>query len=345
MRNRVIRIAIVGSGNIAIKSHIPCYRNNKDAKVVAVVDTDTKKTRKTARKFKIETSYNSIDKLFSSIEIDAISVCTPPDSHAYIATEALKRGVNVLCEKPLTNSVDKGLQMVKAAENSDGILMVGFNRRFNPNYCKLKYMINRGRMGHTHLIEYWSLQRSPLMGWSKSPWYYQSGIGGSLLDQGPHVFDMLNWFLGKPHSVYAYGGVHSHSPVDEFCVAIIRYENGKVGIGVMSWLSPVRIEKLGIHGTGGTFYVSPSFLLEVGPEDLDISLWKAVTTTLANRFKNIIRGTSVNTYQLEIDYFINCIKTRKKPFLDGWSGLNALAVTEAAAESIEKGLPVLVRDL
>jgi len=341
--NKVCKVAIIGTGAIATKAHIPCFLRNQYTKIEAVVDIDSQKAEKVAKKFNIKYSLSSINELLDALEIDAISVCTPPDTHADITVKALKNGIHVLCEKPLAESVKSGLRMVEAAESSDKILMIDFNRRFHPNYRKAESMAKKGFMGHVYQVEYDSMQTSPLFEWSKSPWFYYPSLGGSLLDQGPHVFDMLNWFLGKPCLAYSHVGVHLNSPVDEFCVAIVEYEDCKVGVGMMSWLSSKSMEQLTISGTGRTLYASPSFLLDVNPTDLlETSLWKAATSTLLSRIKDILNGKSLNTYQLGIDHFIDCVRTGRKPFIDGRVGLVALTVTEAAIKSIEKKKAVRV---
>jgi len=343
IRNDIIKVSVIGAGAIATKVHIPCFLRNKYAKVNAIVDTDSTKAEKIARKFGVKRFFSSTDKLFDSVEVDAISICTPPDSHAEIAVEALERDINVLCEKPLADDVNNGSKIVEAAEASDRVLMVGFNRRFHPIYLKVRSIAKEGKIGHVYLAEYLSLHQSPLLAWSKSKWYYQVCTGGCLLDIGPHVLDMLNWFLGRPYSVYAFGSIHSDSPVNEYCVVTVEYDCA-VGVGVMSWLSSRKIEKLGIHGTGRTLYASPLFMLDVNPTDVpEISLWRSAHSTLASKVKEA-SGSQSDAFQLEIDHFIDCIRSGRKPSSNGWDGLIALAATEAATESLSKGVKVHVRN-
>jgi len=327
----VAKVAIVGSGAIATRAHLPCFARNRNARIEAIVDVDLKKAKKVAEKFGVKQFFPSVDELLDSVEVDAMSICTPPNLHAQMATKAFECGVNVLCEKPLADKFEDGLRIVKAAEKSGKLLMTGFNRRFWPNYLRIKDVIEEGQMGAVYMVEYHSLQRSPLMGWSKSPWYYHPGIGGSLHDQGPHVFDILNWLLGVPHSVYAYSGKHSNSLVDEFCVVLIRYNENKIGIGIMSWLASVRIEQLFVNGTAKSIYVSPDFLLDVNPTDFnETSLLRAAFSKLTGK----IFTERLDPYQLEINHFIDCVRTGRKPSPDGWDGLKTLAVADAAVESL-----------
>jgi predicted dehydrogenase len=314
--------------------------------VEALVDTDERQARRCARRYSIKHYFSSIGSLLDSASIDAISICTPPNTHADIAIEALRKGVHVLCEKPLADSSEACVKMIDAAERMNKTLMVGFNRRFRPEYQKVKQYIDSGKMGRTYLGEYWSLQSSPLVGWSKSPWYYKRGLGGCLLDQGPHMFDILNWFMGTPKSIHVRSIATPFSPVDECCTATIEYEDGGIGVGMASWMANVELEKLGIHGTGRTLYASPNFLYDLNNNDiLELSLWKTATTMLSGRVKRVLAGTPrTNTYQMEIDHFINCIRTGTKPVTDGRSGLTTLCQVEAALSSLRNGAscPVVI---
>lgn len=335
-RNK-INIAIIGAGAAATKIHIPCYLCNDFVNIGAVVDIDYEKAKKTARRFRIKHAFPSIKSLLDSLQVDAISICTPPDSHADIAEEAMGRDIHVLCEKPLADNVKNGLRIVKAAQDSTQVLMIDFNRRFYPCYQKALGAIRKGVLGHVYLVNYCSMQPSPLLGWSKSPWFYQKGVGGSLLDQGPHVFDMLNWFLGKACTVCTQKIVHLDSEVNECCVTTIKYDGDKLGVGLMSWMSSTSIEHLDVQGTGKSLLVSPVFSIDFNPTDIpQFTLWRAAASAVSKMAKESFTEKRVNTYQLAIDHFIECIRCKKEPLINGYDGLEALYVTEAASESLRK---------
>lgn len=344
VENNVVKVAVIGAGAISSKAHLPCYQKNIHARVVAVVDSNIEAARKLSKKYKVKSVFSSVKDLFESAKVDALSICTPPNTHAEILQEALERKIDVLCEKPLADNFETGRKILEATSVSDSLVMIGFNRRFHSCYVQAREMIKGGLAGHIYLAEYSSLQGSPLMGWTKSSWPYEEGVGGSLNDQGSHVFDILNWFLGEPISVLASSFAYSESAVDEFCVATVEYDKS-VGIGEMSWLSSCRIESLAMHGTGRSMYVSPSprFFLDINPSDiLETSLWRSSSKALVNKTKQSLLPRDESTYKKEIDYFINCVRKRRKPSLDVSAGLKALAVTEAAKQSIKKKTKIYV---
>jgi len=336
-RSNVVRVAIIGAGAISTKVHIPCYLSNDNARVVALVDPDVTVAKKVAKKFGIESYFPSTKELFEHSKVDVLSVCTPPNTHAEIVQEALEQNLDVLCEKPLAENFEAGKKIYDTAVASENFVMVGFNRRFHSDYLKVRKIAKSGKAGHVYLVEYSSLQGSPLLGWTKSNWQYTEGVGGCLNDQGSHVFDILNWFLGDPISAVASFSTNSDSSVDESCVAAVEYDKS-IDIGIMSWLNAVRIENLTVHGTGRSIYVSPSpnFFLDLNPSDLpNLSVWKSASRTLSKTIRGAFLPTGTDIYQKEIDYFIQCVRKRTKPFLDVAAGLKALAVTDAVKRSIE----------
>jgi predicted dehydrogenase len=339
-----VKVAVVGAGAVAKKFHLPCYRKNRFSRIEAVVDVDAKRAKNVARRFRVKNWYSSFQELLDSKkDIDAISICTPPNFHSADAVAALDRGISVLCEKPLASTLSDGQKILDSVRKSTASFMMGFNRRFNPNYQHTKYLASMGKMGRIYFTEYRSLQQSPLVGWSKADWFYSETDGGCLRDQGPHVFDILNWFLGKPMSVYAKKFTNLETTVDESCFATVRYDSGNIGIGVMSWLSPDKIEQLQVLGTSANVIATPEILLELKGGTLpDIALMKASSPMYMARLKNVLGIEKSSTFQSEINYFISCITKGRKPALTIQDGFQALALTCAAKRSLQQGKEVAV---
>jgi predicted dehydrogenase len=342
MSDRKIRVAVIGAGAIATRAHIPAYIRNKNATLVALVDADKAKLERVAKKFGIKKYYSSVNELFQNQEVDAVSICTPPNTHKEITLKALTNGAHVLCEKPMATNSDDGKIMLEASQKQERILMVGFNHRFHPNYVRAKNLILSGRIGHVYFAECNYLTPNPLLKWSKSPWFFRPEIGGGVLfDQGPHVFDLINYILGEfPYAISAHASTYFDSPVEDSCVFILEYPDNRTGIGVTSWLSPQNIESLSIHGTSQSLFASPDLLLEVNSTDIvQVSLWRRATESLislaSTHYLPLIHTVKADTYQLEIDYFIKQIRDGLVSSESAINGLNVLIATEAAKEAIE----------
>jgi len=336
-----IRVAVIGTGSVGTRIHIPAYLNNQHAHLVALVDTDEKKAKRTAKKFNIDKVFSSVDDLFDKEQIDAVSVCTPPDSHASIALKAFDYGADVLCEKPLAVSVDDGKTMVKVSRTSGKTLMVGFHRRFFPNYQKARECILRGDLGHVYCIEDHYIEPNPLFGWAKSEWFFHQGTGGVVLDLAPHVFDMLNlMFDSFPTAVSAYASTFLDSPVEDTCTFLVEYSEGRVGMGVVSWLSSMVTENVNILGTGQDMFVSPSFLLKSSSIDVrEVALFRAASESLISmKFPDMpmLRTRRANPYQREIDCFVEYIRRGERSPSSALNALSVLSACDAARKAIEK---------
>jgi UDP-N-acetylglucosamine 3-dehydrogenase len=341
MLNKKTRVAVVGVGEIGTRAHIPAYLQNKNVNLVALVDADKKKVERTAKKFGIKKYFSSIDELFQNQDVDAVSICTPPSTHAEIALKAFAKDVHVLCEKPLATNTDDGRKMFEASRKKEKILMVGFNLRFQPNYKRAIELILGGRLGHVYLVECNYQSPNPLLTWSKSPWFFtlESG-GGVLLDKGAHVFDLINYIFDDfPCAVSASSSTYFDAPVEDSCVCVLEYPGNRIGIGIMSWLSSIAMENISVHGTAQSLFLSPNLFLEANATDLiQVSLWRKASALLIGlKFPNfpLLRLNNADTYQLEINHFISQISENQTCSPTALSGLNVLITCDAAKKSLE----------
>jgi len=340
--DKKIRVAVIGTGEIATKAHIPAYLSNKDIDLVALVDIDQRKVKMAAKRFGIRHFFLSVDEMFKNVNVDAVSICTPPDTHAEVTLKALACGAHVLCEKPLATNIDEGRKMVEAWKTQGRILMVGFNRRFQPNYQSARNSILRGRLGHIYCVEDHLLHRSPLLAWGKSRWFYKPGVGGVILDLGPHAVDILNYlFRDFPIAVTAIATTYLDSPVEECCVFVLEYPKNKTGVAIISWLSSRSIENIAIHGTAQSLYVSPSLFLKVNPTDIpEISLWRKTTEQLIGmKFPHLVLSPNwhrnIDTYRMEINNFVAHIKDNRTTCSNAIDALNVLITCNAIKKASE----------
>jgi predicted dehydrogenase len=337
---RKIKVAIVGTGQIATKARIPAYKSNRNVELVAFVDINTARTKRVARKFNVKNVYSSIDELLSEQDVDVVSICTPPNTHADLAIKALNYGAQVLVEKPMADSLEKGKKMFEVSKARQRILWVSSYRRFVPNFRRAREQILKGKLGHVYCVEDIQLTPSPLLTWGKSLWYYQPGSGGVLLDFGPHCFDLFNYLLGDfPEAVSVVGSTHLDSPVEEVCVCVLEYPENRIGVGTMSWLSSTVIENTSIHGTVETMFVSPKFLFKINRADIpEVSLWRDASLRLINlkfpSFPILPMQKNIDPLQLETDCFIEQIKTNHISFSNAINALNVLATCEAAKKAL-----------
>jgi len=329
----------VGTGQIATTARIPAFLSNKYVELVALVDTEPGKVKKTAKRLGIKRFFASIDDLFATEKVDAVAICTPPSTHADLAVKAMNYGAHVICEKPMANTLEDGKRVFVTSRSKARILMVSSQRRLVANYRRAKELIVKGAVGHVYCISDTALSPSPLFAWGKSPWYYQPDGGGVLLDLGPHCFDMLNYFFGCfPTMISSHNHSYLDSPVEDCSYCIIDYPENRTGFVVMSWLASVPFARTTIHGTAETIHVSPDSLLELNPTDIpEISqLRENVTRLLGMKFPNLPFlnvQRNVNILQLETSNFVQQIRNGETYSRSALNALNVLATIEAAKKS------------
>ena len=142
--SQAIRIGIVGAGGVASWGHIPGYKAQKDAEIVAICDVIPGQAAKLAEENGIPHAYTSYAEMFASEKLDAISVCTPNVSHKEISVAALNAGMHVLCEKPMAMNLAEGKEMVAAAKKAGKVLQIGLHWRFTSEGQTLKRFIEAG---------------------------------------------------------------------------------------------------------------------------------------------------------------------------------------------------------
>lgn len=340
--NANIKVAVIGAGEIAEKARIPAYLANESVNLAALVDLDTKRASRVAKRLGIGKCFASVEELFDEETVDAVSICTPPHTHADLAIKALNHGAHVLCEKPMAEDIQRGKEMLAVSRTRAKILMVSSYRRFVSVYHTARKRMKEGALGRVYCIEDIQLSSSPLLTWGKSPWYYDTKGGGVLFDLGPHCFDLINYlYEDYPLAISARGSKLLDSPVEECCVCILEYPESRLGLGTMSWLSSSSVENTSIHGTAESMYVSPTLTFEINRTDIpEISLWREVTIRLINmKFPNfpVFRvPQNPDPMQLETDYFVEQVKSNQTFSKTALNAYGVLATIDAAKRSMQE---------
>ncbi|UOQ50445.1 Gfo/Idh/MocA family oxidoreductase [Gracilibacillus caseinilyticus] len=228
----MINVAIIGTGAIST-SHLKGYLEFKDrCKIVAVCDIYPEKAEKEASEFGLDvTVYRDYSALLEQDDIDLVSVCTPPYTHATIAMEALRSGKHVLVEKPMASSLEECDAMNEAADRNGKILSVIAQNRFTSPMMKLKHVLDTKLMGpilHTQVDSFWWRGHSYYDLWWRGTWEKEGG--GCTLNHAVHHIDIFRWMNGMPSEITAVMSnvAHDNAEVEDISVAIGRYPNGSL---------------------------------------------------------------------------------------------------------------------
>ena len=183
------RVGVVGGGWVAVARHMPGYRSSPDAELVVLYDRNPDRAREVAQRERIPQWCSTIDELYEA-GVDAISICTPPWTHAEIAIDALEHGVHVFTEKPMAMNHRDAAAMAAAARRADRVLCVSHNFLWSRAVQRADTLIRRtGSPTYGMGLQMSSLKR-------RLPTWYAELPGGLLFDELPHMLYTLDHFLG-----------------------------------------------------------------------------------------------------------------------------------------------------
>lgn len=194
-----LRFAVVGLGRIG-KIHLDNLLQMPNVEVVAATDP-LEASLQYAKDLDIHT-VSSYEEVLENPEVDGIIICTPTDTHADYVEKAAMAGKHIFCEKPLDLDLKRVTEVLEIVERTKVNLMLGFNRRFDSEFAKVKDAVEKGQVGDPHLVKITS--RDP----GAPPVSYIEQSGGLFLDMTIHDFDMARYIVGKEvKEVYAKGAV------------------------------------------------------------------------------------------------------------------------------------------
>lgn len=183
-----LRMAIIGSGQIAQVTHIPNYQLMGNVEIVGICDTRLEAAKTVAEKFGIEKYYDSHQEMLEEVQPDAVTICVPNKFHCQITLDALEAGCHVFCEKPPAITVEEAESMEKKAQEKGKLLSYGFHFRASEHVAFLKNRIKDGKMGEIYHTEVKWHRRRGIPGWGCFTNKEIQG-GGPLIDIGAHMLD------------------------------------------------------------------------------------------------------------------------------------------------------------
>jgi len=334
-----LNVAIVGNGNIYQLAHRESWRIIKRAKVVATCDLIREKAKSACEDLHAEVYYTNYDDLLNKDSIDIIDLCVPTYEHANLSIKALEKGKHVICEKPISNTLEDAQRMIKIAKSNGKHLYIAHTRRFDERWIQIKDVISSGEIGE--LVNITRSEKS----WLPFPldhWYWNPRLsGGVLLDIGIHVTAQLNWLFGsEPLEVFAKAKnlrkEAKENDVFDFVLIMVTYEGGKNGIIDISWAYPQGwapfYSTLNIVGTKGKLEYS----------DKDSNPMSVIDGGIIYPRYSPLISTMLTSFQRELNHFLDCIVNGVNPVITLEDAYKALMVIEAAYRSIDERKPVKI---
>ena len=309
----MLRVGVVGVGMMG-QHHVRVYSElvrEGEVELVGIADANFERAKELARKYGTIPYADYRD--LARENLDAVDIAVPTSLHREVALEFINQGTSVLVEKPIADTVENAEAIIKAAEEKGVTLMVGHIERFNPAVLRLRELIERGELGKVVTI---SAKRV-------GPMAARIRDVGIIIDLGVHDIDVISYLFGeRVRTVYARAGNVLHpAGVEDHALITLGFEDG-TGIVETNWLTPHKTRTLNVVGTGGIAYLD---YIEQSLKLYNNEWVKEAKIERKEPLKN------------EIEHFIECIETGKKPIVDGEAGLHALKVALLAQESAKTG--------
>lgn len=347
MTNGQLRVGLIGAGGIgAVRAE--ALNRSKDCTLTAVYDVAPERAAALPGTPRV---FESQEEFFDSGQFDAVAICTPPDSHRDLAVEAMQRGIHVLVEKPMAESIDSCRAMLDAAAAGNLVLAVGFNHRFFKGVDVVRQAVRDGTIGRLSWIRAFSGHTG--LSEFKAPWMYDKAVmgGGTLMDNGVHLLDLAGHLMSDIVDVHA---VLRHDfwnlDVEDNAFLHLRDDAGVTCDFHSSWTEwkgyRFFVEAYGDRGMAGIYYAPMRSRVTV-VDDKGVPQETRRNFFPVDIFREKFRGwqsTVVDTFLCELrDFRMRVEGTgRDLTAAHGEDGLTACRIAHAAYRSSELGKSIAV---
>jgi len=315
-----LRFGLVGAGRIG-QTYAEAFRGTPNAALTAIVDTNEAAATAMAKQegCKVWSSY--LD-LAESHAVDAVVIATPPAYHGQIAIDFLKRGIPVLCEKPVSFNVETAREIRRTSREQGVLFTMASKFRYVEDVIKARRIVGSGILGDIVLFENTFMSFVDM----SRRWNADSRVsgGGVLIDNGTHSVDIMRYFIGPLSMIHAVEGPAIQGlTVDETVHVNARAEQGAIGRMDLSWsINKQSDDYIAIYGSKGT--------LRVG--------WKASLYKQAGNSNWVQFGNGydkVQAFRSQIMNFSGAIQGVEQLLIDANDAIASVEVIQAGYESLK----------
>lgn len=278
------------------------------------------------------------DNFISNPDIDAIFICSPTDTHVSLIRKAVKAGKHIFCEKPVSQLLRETEKAMEEVSQANIKFQVGFNRRFDHNFLRLREHVQQGTIGEPHIIKITSRDPNP------PHLDYIRSSGGIYMDMMIHDFDMARYVSGSEvESIYAQGNVLINPTFRECgdvdtAIVTLRFENGALGVIDNSRQAVYGYDqRVEVFGSKGSVAVTNDH-----PNTAIISTAEGV---MSDKPLHFFLERYEKAYELEVRMFIDSIIQDTPVTVNGNDGLQAERIAYAAKCSARLGRPVRLDEI
>ena len=333
-----IRVGLIGAGRIGQLHAEHLATRIPGVELAAVADVNLAVAQMTAARFDVPTAVADYRALLDDRSIRAVAICSATDTHASITQDAATAGKHIFCEKPIDFDLQRIDQTLAAIERAGVKFQVGFNRRFDANFRRVRDMVAEGKVGVPHILRITSRDPEP------PPIDYVKVSGGIFLDMTIHDFDMARYLMDEEVSeVYTAGavlvdpGIGEAGDVDTALITL-RFANGAIGAIDNSRRAVYGYDqRVEVFGSAGMVAVSNN-----APDTHVHSNADGIHAALPLYF---FIERYAESYLAEMRAFIDCIQDDTPPPVTGVDGRAAVVMGLTARKSYLENRPVKLSEL
>ncbi len=326
-----LKIGLIGLGRIG-KIHYSNIRQQiPEAEVVMVSDVNGAYTG-------YDVPGGDAGELIAHPDIEAVVICSPTDTHADYVEQCARAGKHVFCEKPLDLSFARIMETLEVVRQHGTKLMLGFNRRFDPNFLKIKTLVDEGKIGNPQLVKITSRDPAP------PPLDYLNSSGGMFLDMTIHDFDMARYIMGKEvEQVYAAaatltGGAVAEAGDIDTAVVTLTFDDGSMAVIDNSRKAVYGYDqRLEVFGSKG--------MANVDNNKPDNHTYYHETGMQSSLPLHFFMERYTASYLTEMKAFIQAVQGEREIPVNGEDGLKAALIAVAAQQSYKENRPIGIKEM
>jgi len=332
MTEQVYRGGILGCGYVA-DFHLPAWQRVTGAEIVAAYNRTRTKAERRAEQYGIPAIYADYRAMLDQAMLDFVDIATAPAVHLELVTEAARRGLPVLCQKPIAPTLAELREMIRVCAETGVLFMVNENCRFQPWFRKMKQLIDDGAIGQPHYANFlnrhrFSLPQLPLNHGQARLFMNMPRL--MIYELGVHYLDTLRYLFGEATSVYA--RIHRLSPHlkgEDLATVVVNIGSLTAILDISwallpTWQSEKRVSwgECRIEGTAGTLFLRRDGLLRL-------------ITDAGEEHIQFPPDSELQSYQATQQHFIDCLRTGTEPETSARETLKTMELVFGAYDSAE----------
>jgi UDP-N-acetylglucosamine 3-dehydrogenase len=334
---RELRVGLAGLGSMG-RNHLRVLRARPGCRLVAVADpvADVLAAAVAGGDGPDALGFSEPLAMIAEADLDAVVLAAPTTSHRTLALAAIERGVAVLVEKPLSATVDEGLEILAAARARGVPVQVGHVERFNPAVLELGRLLGEGWLSTIYAI---ASRRA-------GPFPARIRDVGVTIDLATHDADILSWVAGeRPNRVYAELAQRIHASHEDLLFGLLRFPSGATGMLDVNWLTPAKRRQLVVTGEEGMFELD--YLTQRLTFTRSVAGSPQLIAGYAPTFAGDVAELPVANAEplaAEHDAFLRVVRDGGRPVVDVEDGLWAVAIATSLLEAAATGRPIDLSD-